>query len=268
LLAAAIELWLREAHAMRKAAHETRLHANQLAELVEGKTVADIVAVADAYRRTRGMAPATINRRLSVLKGVAKFAHRKGWIAENLSARIPLLQEHNARHVYLRPAEIRALLRAIRHPESRAFAALAVYTGLRQSELARLERRQVGAHAIDLGVNTKTGAPRRIPIIEQARPYLRFVPFARAASTMALDFREARKQVGLGHVRFHDLRHTTASLLIQAGADLFVVGRLLGHSAAATTARYAHLSDGTLRDAMGRLETALRPENSRSRRHA
>jgi integrase len=265
-LAGAIELWLREAHVTRKGARETRLHANQLADLVADKNVADVVAVADEYRKTKGLQAATINRRLSVLKGVAKFAHRKGWLLQNLSAHIPLLPEHNARHVYLAPAEIRLLLRAIPHPESRAFVALAAYTGLRQSELAHLQRTQIKGGTIDLGVNTKTGAPRRIPIIAQARPFLRYVPFERAADTMAIDFREARKKVGLGHVRFHDLRHTTASLLIQAGADLFVVGRLLGHSAAATTARYAHLSDGTLRDAMGRLENALQARKPASRR--
>lgn len=45
----------------------------------------------------------------------------------------------------------------------------------------------------------------------------------------------------LGSVRLHDLRHTTASLAVGAGAGLPVVGRLLGHTQAQTTLRYAHV---------------------------
>jgi site-specific recombinase XerD len=46
--------------------------------------------------------------------------------------------------------------------------------------------------------------------------------------------------------------------MIQAGVDLYTVGRLLGHSAQATTARYAHLSDRELSDAMDTFSNALR----------
>lgn len=58
----------------------------------------------------------------------------------------------------------------------------------------------------------------------------------------------------MGHVRFHDLRHSTASMLINQGVDLYVVGQILGHSSPATTARYAHLAQATLKKAMGRLK--------------
>jgi len=56
------------------------------------------------------------------------------------------------------------------------------------------------------------------------------------------------------HVRFHDLRHTTASWLINSGVDLYTVGKILGHSGQQTTARYSHLSTATLEQAMRRLK--------------
>jgi integrase len=61
-------------------------------------------------------------------------------------------------------------------------------------------------------------------------------------------------------VRIHDLRHTFASHLVSNGASLQVVGKLIGHTQMATTMRYAHLSDGALRDAtnnFGKIFTGL-----------
>ena len=50
-------------------------------------------------------------------------------------------------------------------------------------------------------------------------------------------------------VRLHDLRHTFASHLVSAGESLQIVGKLLGHTLASTTQRYAHVADHALRDA-------------------
>jgi integrase len=57
------------------------------------------------------------------------------------------------------------------------------------------------------------------------------------------------KRAGLTGVRLHDLRHTYASFGAGAGLGLPVIGRLLGHAQAATTARYAHLDNDPLRRA-------------------
>lgn len=51
-------------------------------------------------------------------------------------------------------------------------------------------------------------------------------------------------------VRWHDLRHSTAILLVNAGVSLYVVGQILGHTATQTTQRYAHLEDEAKRAAI------------------
>jgi integrase len=69
------------------------------------------------------------------------------------------------------------------------------------------------------------------------------------------------RSAGLTGLRLHDLRHTYASFGAGAGLGLPILGRLLGHSHAATTARYAHLDNDPLRLASeaiaGRIAAAL-----------
>jgi len=63
-----------------------------------------------------------------------------------------------------------------------------------------------------------------------------------------------RSRAGLRDVRLHDLRHTFASVGAGASIGLPVIGRLLGHTQASTTARYSHLADDPVRlaaDAIG-----------------
>ena len=57
------------------------------------------------------------------------------------------------------------------------------------------------------------------------------------------------KEANIENIRIHDLRHTYASHLVSSGLSLSIVGKLLGHTQAATTQRYAHLADQALRDA-------------------
>lgn len=68
------------------------------------------------------------------------------------------------------------------------------------------------------------------------------------------------KQAGLPGLRMHDLRHTYASLLISDGMPLAVIGKLLGHTQARTTERYAHLMDDPTRRATESVGEMLRPK--------
>jgi integrase len=109
---------------------------------------------------------------------------------------------------------------------------------------------------------TKSGHSQSIPLSEQALGLLQSLDsrghsdFLFPNPKTGKPFRNiynrwdaARKSVGLGHVRLHDLRHTFASLLINAGFSLFVVQKALGHHSPRMTMRYAHLADTELQSA-------------------
>lgn len=66
-------------------------------------------------------------------------------------------------------------------------------------------------------------------------------------------WRRIRAMADLNDVRLHDLRHTFASVAVSGGMSLPLIGALLGHSQPRTTARYAHLAAGPLRDAVEKI---------------
>jgi integrase len=70
-------------------------------------------------------------------------------------------------------------------------------------------------------------------------------------------WRRARAAAGLDNVRLHDLRHSFASGVVNAGGSLPVIGAILGHRNVATTARYAHLSDDPVKDAADRASASI-----------
>ena len=63
------------------------------------------------------------------------------------------------------------------------------------------------------------------------------------------------KKAEITDFRFHDLRHTFATRLAQAGVDLYKISKLLGHKNIRTTQRYAHHCPDSLRDGVEILET-------------
>jgi integrase len=77
-------------------------------------------------------------------------------------------------------------------------------------------------------------------------------------SMLSHEFAKAAKMVGLEGVRFHDLRHTFASLMLLRGAKPKVISEALGHSSVAFTMDvYSHIIDGMQADAMALLDEVL-----------
>lgn len=255
----AIELWLDETLQRKKDQRNPVQNVRYLLPFTHGKNLRDIVEVAQACskewsaaRTPLALAASTVNQRLNVLKAVAKHSWKAGRSDVNYSGRISLLPVDNRRIVDIRGKEVSLLARMAPTPECRAAIILAAYTGIRAGELLAISRNDISKAG--LRVQSKNGPVRTVPIISLVRPYLRGLPLGLSYTQLNWQWREARRRAKLEHVTFHDLRHVCASLLVEAGVDIYIVGEILGHTSTQTTRRYANLSDKAKRAAMDKLE--------------
>ena len=137
---------------------------------------------------------------------------------------------------------------------------LLLLTGARLREILHLEWRHVDLErGLLLLPDSKTGR-KTIVLSSPAIGLIRFAPKRgpyvitgadgeRPRSDLKRPWRAIQQHAGLDGVRIHDLRHTFASIGAGASLGLPIVGKLLGHSQPATTARYAHLDADPLRRA-------------------
>lgn len=91
-------------------------------------------------------------------------------------------------------------------------------------------------------------------------------PYGRALHppTVRLALADALDEARLPSIHFHDLRHSTATLLLTLGVDMRTVQTILGHSAMRTTEAYAHVMPELTADAMARLDALLGRSGQRS----
>lgn len=283
LLTAAIRSWLSEVVEGRKSETQTTSHANAVIAAVEGRDLADIADCAqlirDAVAARRGeaglaacmsggghrgqgevdrpLSPATKNRRLCILKAVAKFAWRKGWAEENLSGKIQLLPEKKYQRREVTPEDAQSLIAHANTPRAKALIALSAYTGLRLGEVLKLRPEDVKGGVI-VARDTKNGTDRIIPILPELEPHLSQLPFTAGWRNVYRGFESARKRAGLD-IRYHDLRHMVASALARSGADLRLSMDLMGHRSVETHRRYVHTDMEAKREALSK---AFRPSKS------
>ncbi|MEW6375607.1 MAG: site-specific integrase [Thermodesulfobacteriota bacterium] len=153
---------------------------------------------------------------------------------------------------------------------------VARHTGLRRENILSLTWKQVDIWKRLIVIeHTKNGERLGVPLNDTLKdlfvelskvrhirsPYVfcrsdgnRYVEIKRA-------FKNALEKSRIENFRFHDLRHTFASALVQKGVDLYQVQRLLGHKDGRMTQRYAHLAPENLRDAVLKLDKVM-PEKS------
>lgn len=198
---------------------------------------------------TGKLKPATINRRLALLRRLCNLAFEWGWTDTQAGRRIKLLPGEVSRDFYLTPYQVETIAKEM--PTCGDFVRVLFVTGLRKSELFNLKPEQVRDGHILLSTDTKTGKPRAVPVPAFALPLVK-PPWMFTEHVLRTEWERARTLAGLPHIRLHDIRHSYASALVMAGIPLRTVGELLGHTTPAMTQRYAHLSPAALTEAVAR----------------
>ena len=220
----------------------------------QGKAMDQLGDVGAAYvKKAAGtISAATLRNRLAYLRAACRWAWKnKKMGAHNPAEGLVMPKVSNARHVYLTRAEVLPVFRAMGLSWSRDAARVAFYTGWRISEVLEAVPVET-ASGLALSIpDTKNGLPRMVPVHNKIEHLVRrHWPPQITKWTVSKETKKALRACGLGHVRLHDLRHSAASEMINAGVDLYVVGGVLGHKSQVSTARYAHLAQGRLRQAV------------------
>lgn len=220
----------------------------------QGRPLTELPEVCKEYaakgRKEDGgpLSAATIRNRIRYLTSACRYAWKHHGMSEHdPAARVIVPTVRNERRFFIDRRQMLELCRACRCRSTRAAIRIAFYSGMRLGEIIKA-RRTPEAFILD---DTKNGEPRHVPVHPRIRACLKVR--MRESSKMSKYFREARRAVGMDWLHFHDLRHSAASEMINAGVDLYTVGAVLGHKSATSTKRYSHLATDSLRVALDKI---------------
>jgi integrase len=232
--------------------------------------------------------PVQANRTMALLSKMFNLAIQWGWRSDNPVKGVGKYKEQK-RYRWLDDEESQRLFTVLDayHNQSVANAIRLLLTGARKTELLSATWDQFD---LEKGVwtkqahSTKQRKMEHVPVSSVVLGILKQMkeqansPFLFPGKTPGeylknpkKAWQTIRKKADIPDVRIHDLRHTYASHLVSSGLSLSIVGKLLGHTQASTTQRYAHLADAPLREATELLgnkmktlsESAQRQENFR-----
>lgn len=248
---------------------------NQIMPWFRGRPVADITrAEVRRWFGTLHATPAAANRSLPLLSVIMRQAEVYGHRTKNSNPCRRIRRYPQARRErFLTRAEMRRLGQALadalfKAPLQVAIIRLLCLTGCRQSEIRTLRWDDYREGHLFLR-DGKTG-PRTVWLCCAARNLLNGlprtagfvfpaanVPGPMSTETLYGSWRRIRRDAGFSGLRLHDLRHTYASLALQSGESVVMIGRLLGHRDPDTTLRYIHFGDAMLREAVESVAEAL-----------
>ena len=237
-----------------------KMHLDQLEQV-------EIMDWLESKVRVDGYAQATVNRWQVILCHMYKMAKRWGipGAERNPLEGVPQKPCQNEVERFLTQDETRKLQEAVEaspNTQLKYIVALLLLTGCRKRELldAKWEEFLLDRKMWRIPMHrAKTSKTRHVPLSAAALEVLAQVPRFEGCPyvlpnpatlepyhSVFFSWDRARKLAGVPDLRMHDLRHSCASNLVNAGQSLYVVGTILGHAQTKTTQRYAHLAGETL----------------------
>ncbi len=212
--------------------------------------------------RKKKVSNATVNREVALLKHMFKKAIEWGYLKINPLRNVKMLKEPPGRIRYVKPEEWPRLISEC-SPELRNIVIFARHTGLRRGEIFNLQWQDIDweNRLITIG-KRKNNTSIIIPVKEIVfRMLERMQKTATSAYvfpgkdgnrryTLRTAFESACRRAGIENLRFHDLRHTFGTDLINKGEDVATVKGLMGHKSIQSTMRYVHPTLKRMRKAL------------------
>ena len=218
--------------------------------------------------QTKGNSNATINRKLSALSKMLKFALDREWITK--LPKIQKRKESNGRVRWLTKEEEQKLVNhflSVSRPDVSSLIVFLLDTGARAGEALGVKWKDISGDVVTFW-DTKNNSPRSVPLTSRVKTLIGNGtavngdgPFS-SVNYPEFNYlwQKAKKALGFdSDDQFvpHCLRHTCASRLAQAGVPLLTIKEFLGHKTIQVTLRYAHLAPKQLDKAREVLEQAV-----------
>jgi integrase len=229
----------------------------------------------DDYKsfRLKNVKPATVNRELATLRHIFNLARRnKKFYGDNPVSIAGLLSEDNHRDRVLIPDEEERLM-SNSSDHLKPILATALNTGMRRGEILSLTWNNVDFDNnlfIINASNNKSKKTKRIPINSYLKTMLLELKFRNQIANEVNEyvflgddnkplkdiktaFKNACRRARVEGLRFHDLRHTAGTRMLESNVNIVAISEILGHSSIdITKKRYLH-PDNSLREAVEKL---------------
>ena len=224
------------------------------------------------HEKERGIASASRSRSLYILKSFYNYCCKKDICTKNLAGLLEPIKIEQKERVFITEAEFEDLVKAIQHPVIRTVVQTMFYTGGRMAEIVNLKQQDVDLKNKVLHIIKGKGKKNRdVPINEKLYGILthylthiresesgRFFAISRTGkvsdSYINSCIHAAVAELGwTKDISAHVLRHSFGTNLLEKGASVVSIQKLLGHANLAVTSRYLHQDINKLSDAVNLL---------------
>ena len=233
----------------------------------KGRELQDIGAEdIEGYRAKRKaeVSEPTINRELACLKTLFNKAIEWGKLDINPAQKVKKFREPKSKERILTNFEAKRLIEEA-SPQLKPVIIIGLNTGMRRTEILSLRWENINFSKSFIHIeDSKSGRSRNVPMnylvfetlkgLSRDSEHVFFNPDTKNhIKDIKTGFKAACRRAEIKSLRFHDLRHTAASRMVEAGVDLVTVSKILGHSSIQMTMRYAHPTPENMKQAVEKL---------------
>lgn len=222
----------------------TSFSPRQIANITEGKIMRYLNARLNDPEDKFGYTSA--NRLITNMKTFINWCVRENYCSSNPIQYLSKIKQQKKPPRFLSQAEIENILETARPLRIYYIIATAIYSGLRLGELRNLKWEDISFKENLITVHkSKSKNFRFVPLNKKLKCILSEIKKSKGKCLDFTDFRgqfeDVKNNSGIKDIRFHDLRHTFASRLVQEGVPIYTVSKYMGHGTIKMTEIYSHL---------------------------